>query len=143
MNNAEVKVAVAGRHSMTRYSRADLAEFHNILLEKIRKCEIGLEDVRDCVKNNSGNGTDDTSPTFKVLEEGNRTGSKESNSKLVEILARKLVSLKVALLRIQDETYGQCHCPLCEGKLIDPNRLRAVPQATNCFESEKFIQKRL
>jgi hypothetical protein len=61
----------------TRYSDADLAEFKEIILNKITKAQLDL----DGCMNDLNNGTDDT-PTFKAFEEGSESMSKEANSQL-------------------------------------------------------------
>ena len=53
-----------------RYSDAELEEFKALILEKIAKAERDLEIIRGTYLNHAGNGTEDTSPTFKPFEEG-------------------------------------------------------------------------
>jgi hypothetical protein len=53
----------------TRYSDADLAEFKEIILNKITKAQLDLDLIKSAYMNDL-NGTDDTSPTFKAFEEG-------------------------------------------------------------------------
>ena len=63
--------------NIVRYSDSDLLEFKEIILKKIKNAEEDLELLKSAYKNDSNNGTDDTSPTFKAFEEGSETMSKE------------------------------------------------------------------
>ena len=84
--------------------------------------------------NDSDNGTEDTSPTFKAFEEGSTTLSKEENIKLAERQAKFIRNLNNALIRIENKTYGICRKT---GKLISKERLRLVPHATLSIEAKK------
>jgi DnaK suppressor protein len=117
-----------------RYSDADLAEFKVIIQEKIRKAEEELESFRTSYKNDSNNGTDDTSPTFKAFEEGSETMSKEANVQLAIRQEKFIRDLKNALLRIENKTYGICRET---GKLIQKERLKLVPHATLSIEAKR------
>ena len=117
-----------------RYSDADLAEFKVIIQEKIRKAEEELESFRTSYKNDSNNGTDDTSPTFKAFEEGSETMSKEANVQLAIRQEKFIRDLKNPLLRIENKTYGICRET---GKLIQKERLKLVPHATLSIEAKR------
>ena len=54
----------------TRYSDEELEEFKALILEKIELSKRDYEQMMDVLTNRSGNGVDDTMPTYKVLEEG-------------------------------------------------------------------------
>ena len=85
--------------------------------------------------NDSNNGTDDTSPTFKALEEGSETMSKEANTQLAIRQEKCIRDLKNALIRIENKTYGVCRVT---GKLISPERLKLVPHATLSIEAKNM-----
>ena len=116
-----------------RYSDTDLAEFRTIIEEKLKQAEKDLAHLRDAYKNDSDNGTDDTSPTFKSFEEGSTTMSKEANVQLALRQEKFIRDLKNALLRIENKTYGVCRET---GKLIDKERLKLVPHATLSIEAK-------
>ena len=78
-------------------------------------------------------GTDDTSPTFKILEEGYQVMSKEENSRLASRQQKFINNLENALLRIENKTYGICRVT---GKLISKERLKSVPHATLSIEAK-------
>jgi len=119
----------------TRYSDKDLAEFKEIILNKIKNAEEDLALLKSSFKNDSNNGTDDTSPTFKAFEEGSETMSKEANVQLAIRQEKFIRDLKNALLRIENKTYGVCRVT---GKLIQKERLRLVPHATLSIEAKNM-----
>jgi len=110
-----------------RYSDQDLAEFKSIIEEKIKQAKEDLVLIESTFKNDSNNGTDDTSPTFKAFEEGSETMSKEANVQLAIRQEKFIRDLKNALLRIENKTYGVCRVT---GILIQKERLKLVPHAT-------------
>lgn len=118
-----------------RYSDADLAEFKELILAKIEKAKADLDLIKSAYMNNSNNGTDDTSPTFKAFEEGSETMSKEANSQLAIRQEKFIRDLKNALIRIENKTYGVCKVT---GKLISKERLRVVPHATMSIEAKNL-----
>ena len=118
----------------TTYSADELEEFQKIILAKIVSAEDDLKVLRAATANDSDNGTEDTSPTFKQFEEGSTTLSKEENIKLAERQAKFILHLNNALLRIKNKTYGICRVT---GKLIAKERLNLVPHATLSIEAKK------
>ena len=118
----------------TAYSKQELEEFKQIILAKIKSAEEDLKILRAATSNDSDNGTEDTSPTFKQFEEGSSTLSKEENIKLAERQAKFILHLNNALLRIKNKSYGVCRVT---GKLISKERLRLVPHATLSIAAKK------
>jgi RNA polymerase-binding transcription factor DksA len=116
-----------------RYSDADLAEFKELIINKIHKAQTDLELIKSAYMNDLNNGTDDTSPTFKAFEEGSETMSKEANSQLAIRQEKFIRDLKNALFRVENKTYGVCKV---SGKLISKERLMIVPHATMSMESK-------
>ncbi len=116
------------------YSDTELAEFKSIIEEKLAKANKDFAVLREMLSLSTGNDVNDTSPTFKVLEEGASTLSKEELSKLAERQQKFIKSLEAALVRIENKTYGICRET---GKLIPAERLRIVPHATLCVEVKK------
>lgn len=122
----------------TRYTDEELEEFRQIILEKLALAKRDYDQMMDSLTNRDSNDVDDTSPTYKALEEGSETQSKED---LMEFAARQqkfIQGLKAALVRIENKTYG---IDRITGKLIPKERLRAVPHATLSVES-KMQQKK-
>lgn len=117
-----------------RYSDQDLGEFKLIIEEKISHAEEDLALIESAFKNDSNNGTEDTSPTFKAFEEGSETMSKEANVQLAIRQEKFIRDLKNALLRIENKSYGVCRVT---GDLIQKERLKLVPHATLSIEAKR------
>ncbi len=111
----------------TRYSDEELNEFRQIILQKLDKAKQDYELLKSSITMSDNNDTQDTSPTFKVLEEGAATLSKEEAGKLAQRQQKFIQHLQAALIRIENKTYGICRE---SGMLIPKERLRAVPHAT-------------
>lgn len=118
-----------------RYSDKDLAEFKELIQEKIEKAQHDLELIKSAYMNDHNNGTDDTSPTFKAFDEGSAVMSKESNSQLAIRQEKFIRDLKNALIRIENKTYGICRVTK---KLINKERLKLVPHATLSIEAKNM-----
>lgn len=118
----------------TRYSNEELQEFKELILAKLEKAKDDYELLKKVLDNSDGNDTQDTSPTFKVLEEGATVLSKEEAGRLAQRQFKFIQHLKAALVRIENKTYGICRET---GKLISKERLRAVPHATLSIEAKK------
>lgn len=123
--------------NIVRYSDNDLLEFKEIILKKIKNAEEDLELLKSAYKNDSNNGTDDTSPTFKAFEEGSETMSKEVNVQFAIRQEKFIRDLYHALQRIENKTYGVCRVT---GKLISKERLKLVPHATLSIEAKNMQQ---
>ena len=91
-----------------RYNDTDLEEFKKLILEKIENAQRQLQLIESAFKNDSDNGTNDTSPTFKAFDEGSHVMSKEANSQLAIRQEKFIRDLKNALIRIENKTYGVC-----------------------------------
>ena len=120
----------------TRYSDAELEEFRAIINEKLELAQRDYEQLKLSLMGLDGNDTDDTSPTYKVLEEGANTLSKEETTRLAQL--KFIQGLQAALVRIENKTYGICRET---GKLIPAERLRAVPHATLSIEAKNSGKK--
>ncbi len=121
----------------TRYSDEELEEFRQLIMEKLERAEREYGNLCNSLRNTDGNGTADTSPTFKALEDGAYTLGKEESARLAERQRVFINHLRAALVRIENKTYGVCRAT---GKLIPKERLRAVPHATLSIEGKE--QKR-
>ena len=119
---------------ITRYSDAELAEFKSLILEKLEVARHDYEQLRASITRSADNDTEDTSPTFKVLEEGAATLSKEEVSRLTAHQLKFIRNLEMALVRVENKTYGICKTT---GKLIPKERLLRVPHATECIEAKE------
>ena len=120
-----------------RYSDAELQEFKELINQKLEKAKKDYELLKDAITHGESNDTEDTSPTFKVLEEGAATLSKEEAGKLAQRQQKFIQHLQAALVRIENRTYGVCRVT---GKLIKKERLRAVPHATLSIDAKQQQQ---
>lgn len=120
-----------------RYTDEELAEFKDIIMKKLDKAKHDYEMLKAAINHSDGNDTDDTSPTFKVLEEGASVYSKEQAGRLAQRQEKFIKHLETALIRIENKTYGICRET---GRLISKERLRAVPHATLSIDA-KMNQK--
>jgi RNA polymerase-binding transcription factor DksA len=118
-----------------KYSDKEHEEFREIIQAKIAHAQEDLDFLRGAYKNDSNNGTEDTSPTFKAFEEGSETMSKEANVKLAIRQEKFIRDLNNAIMRIENKTYGICRVT---GKLIQKERLKLVPHATLSIEAKKM-----
>ena len=122
-----------------RYTDEELEEFRQIINEKLALAKRDYDEMMRVLTNQDSNDVDDTSPTYKALEEGSATQTKEE---LITMAARQqkfIQGLKAALVRIENKTYG---IDRITGKLIPKERLRAVPHATLSVESKMSQSKR-
>lgn len=117
----------------TRYSDEELAEFKELILEKLDKAKRDYDLLKSAINYSESNDTQDTSPTFKTLEEGAATLSKEESGRLAQRQSKFIQHLEAALIRIENKSYGICRET---GKLIPKERLRAVPHATLSIEAK-------
>jgi RNA polymerase-binding transcription factor DksA len=115
-----------------RYSDEELDEFKVLIQNKIEEAKKDLETLKESLSNKD-NGTDDTSPTFKLIEDGSDVLSKEETAQLAARQQKFINSLEAALVRIANKTYGICRQT---GKLIPKERLRVVPHATLSIEAK-------
>ncbi|WP_256012841.1 TraR/DksA family transcriptional regulator [Desertivirga xinjiangensis] len=117
----------------TRYSDAELQEFKDLILEKIRIAKEELASLTQSLSNPNLNGTDDTAGTYKTLEDGSATLEKEQINQLAARQKKFIENLEAALVRIENKTYGVCRET---GKLIPKERLRIVPHTTLSMEAK-------
>ena len=117
-----------------RYSDAELAEFKELILKKLQQARSDYESLCATITHTDDNDTEDTSPTFKVLEEGATTLSKEESARLASHQLKFIKNLEMALVRIENKTYGICKTT---GQLIPKERLLRVPHATECIEAKE------
>ncbi len=121
------------KDNRNRYSDKELGEFKAIINEKIAEAEKDYDLLKNTLAHKDEHGTDDTSPTFKVLEDGSDAMSREEIAQLASRQEKHIQNLKNALIRIENKTYGICRVT---GLLIPKERLRSVPHATLSIEAK-------
>jgi RNA polymerase-binding transcription factor DksA len=122
----------------TRYTDEELAEFQAIINEKLRITREDYAATMRVLTNQDSNDVDDTSPTYKALEEGSFTQTKEELVQMAQRQQKFIQGLEAALVRIQNKTYG---IDRITGELIPKERLRAVPHATLSVASKMQRKK--
>ena len=120
--------------SKLRYSDDELTEFRTLINKKLDEARKDYDLLKQTLANNDNNGTDDTSPSFKMIEDGSETLSREETSQLAGRQEKFIKHLEDALLRIRNKTYGLCRVT---GRLISKERLRLVPHATLSIEAKQ------
>jgi RNA polymerase-binding transcription factor DksA len=121
------KPFVNTKDNRSRYTDKELQEFKELILVKLKEAQTDYDLLKQTLSNEDDHGTDDTSPTFKLLEDGSDVMSKEETAQLAQRQEKYIINLKNALVRIENKSYGICRVT---GKLIPKERLRSVPHAT-------------
>lgn len=117
----------------TRYSDSDLKEFEELIHKKLEQARSDFDQLQRSLSYEDDNRTEDTAPTFKMMEDGSDTMSREETAQLAARQRKFIMNLENALLRIKNKTYGICRV---SGKLIARERLRLVPHATMSIEAK-------
>jgi RNA polymerase-binding transcription factor DksA len=120
--------------SKERYSDSELEEFRQIINAKLDEARKDYDLLKQTLANTDNNGTEDTSPSFKMIEDGSETLSREETAQLAARQEKFIKHLEDALLRIRNKTYGICRVT---GRLISKERLRLVPHATLSIEAKQ------
>jgi RNA polymerase-binding transcription factor len=123
----------AKKNDKTRYSDTELQEFKDLILGKLKDANKELVNLQAVLNSSNEHGTDDTASTFKVLEDGSDTLAKEEAGQLAARQKKFIEQLENALIRIENKTYGICRVT---GKLIQKERLLAVPHTTQSIEAK-------
>ena len=123
----------------TRYTDEELEEFRQIINEKLALAKRDYDQLMASLTNRDSNDVDDTSPTYKALEEGSEAQTKDDLMAFAARQQKFIQGLKSALIRIENKTYG---IDRITGKLIPAERLRAVPHATLSVESKQLEKKK-
>ena len=101
--------------------------------EKLAVARENYDELQRALSHSDDNTTDDTAPTFKMMEDGSETMSREETAQLAARQQKFIVNLENALLRIKNKTYGICRVT---SKLIKKERLMLVPHATLSIEAK-------
>jgi DnaK suppressor protein len=117
-----------------RYGDADLEEFRSIIERKLGEAREDLLILKGSLSHKDDHGTDDTGRSFNMMEDGAETLMREENAQLASRTEKFITNLELALVRINNKTYGVCRKT---GKLISKARLKLVPHATLSIEAKK------
>ena len=116
-----------------RFSDKDLAMFEKLIIKKMEESKVNLDELRRSLSHEDDNSTEDTAPTFKMMEDGSETLTREETAHQASRLEKFINHLNDALHRIHNKTYGICRVT---GKLIKKERLKLVPHATLSIEAK-------
>ena len=116
-----------------RYTDEDLAEFKALIEAKLEEAKVDLKLLQDSLSHKGDHGTDDTSRSFTMMEDGSETLMREEMAQLSARQEKFVKNLENALRRIENKSYGVCRVT---GKLIQKARLRLVPHATLSIEAK-------
>ncbi len=123
----------------SRYSDEDLAEFRELIDKKLREAREDLHQLKQSLSYADDNSTNDTASSFKMMEDGSETMSREETAQLASRQEKFISHLENAMVRIENKTYGICRAT---GKLIRKERLRLVPHATLSIEAKQQQDRR-
>lgn len=123
----------ANSGNIKRFSDKDLKMFEDLINGKLEEAKEDLDLLRKSLSHEDDNSTDDTSPTFKMMEDGSDTLTREETAQLAARQEKFIKHLEDALVRIKNKTYGICRMT---GKLIRKERLKLVPHATLSIEAK-------
>ena len=116
-----------------RYTDEDLAEFKALIDAKLAEAKIDLKLLQDSLSHKGDHGTDDTSRSFNMMEDGSETLMREEMAQLSARQEKFVKNLENTLRRIENKSFGVCRVT---GKLIQKARLRLVPHATLSIEAK-------
>ena len=117
-----------------RYNDEELEVFRGIINDRLKIAKSDYDETMKVLMNKNTNDIDDTSPTYKALEEGSTNQSKEELVQMAQRQQKFIQALQAALLRIDNKTYG---IDRITGELIPKERLRIVPHATLSVASKE------
>ena len=114
------------------YGKQDLEHFKKIIMEKKKEILEELETLRDTMMDSTtGEYANESSMYSTHMEQGTDAMEREKTFLLASREGKFLNNLEDALVRIDKGEYGRC--TVC-GKLIEKERLEAVPHAQQCLE---------
>ncbi|TAK66211.1 MAG: conjugal transfer protein TraR [Bacteroidetes bacterium] len=113
------------------YSKKDLEYFRDIILEKKKEILEELETLRDTMMDSTTGEYTNENPTYSThMEQGTDTMEREKTFLFASRESKFFNYLEDALKRIDAGEYGRCQT--C-GKLIEKERLEAVPHSQQCL----------
>jgi DnaK suppressor protein len=116
-----------------RYGDAELDAFRIIIEKKLKEAKEDLLVLKGSLSHKDDHGTNDTSRTFNMMEDGAETLMREENAQLAARTEKFITNLEHAINRINNKTYGICRKT---GKLINKDRLKLVPHTTLSIEAK-------
>ncbi len=123
----------------TSYTKGELEQFRKLILEKKKEIIEELETLRDSMMDaTTGEYASENSTYSTHMEQGTDAMEREKTFLFASREGKFLNHLEDALLRISKGEYGRCtEC----GKLIEKERLEAVPHAQQCLQCKMNLSK--
>ena len=121
------------KEEKTRYSDEELLEFDNLIQKKLSEARKEIDYIKESLSKRNDEGIDSTIGNSKLLEDGASTAERENLNQMAARLQRFIQQLEHAAIRIKNKTYGVC---IDTGKLIQKERLRAVPHTQHSIEAK-------
>jgi RNA polymerase-binding protein DksA len=119
-------------HNSKGYGKRDLEFFRGIINEKKKEIFEELATLRDTMMDTMTGEYTSENPTYSThMEQGTDTMEREKTFLFAAREGKFLQYLEDALKRIDAGVYGKCN--VC-GKLIEKERLEAVPHAQQCLD---------
>jgi len=130
---------MSARSRKSSYSKQDLEHFRGIILEKKKEILEELETLRDSMMDAATGEYASESSTYSThMEQGTDAMEREKTFLFASREGKFLNYLEDALQRIDKGEYGTCsEC----GKLIEKERLEAVPHARQCLQCKMNLSK--
>lgn len=121
------------------YNKQELEYFKKIILDKKKEILEELETLRDTMMDSTtGEYASENSTYSTHMEQGTDAMEREKTFLFASREGKFLNHLEDALSRIGKGTYGRCsEC----GKLIEKERLEAVPHAQQCLQCKLRLSK--
>lgn len=123
---------------MLRYTDSELNEFRDLIQKKLDLAKRELSYLQGLITRKDDMGGDESENRYMTMEDGSISMEREQLSQMASRQITYIDHLEKALIRIENKTYGICRVT---GKLIDKNRLRAVPHATLSLEAKLGLVK--
>ena len=121
-----------------RYSDADLAEFRELVQNKLSAAKQELTYLNGLITRKDSMSGEDSDSRYMTMEDGSLSMEREQLSQMASRQIDFIEKLEKALMRIENKTYGICRVT---GRLIDKARLRAVPHATLSMEAKMGMNR--
>ncbi len=124
-------VAVKAAPVQKGYGKKDLEYFRDIINEKKKEILEELEVLRDTMMDSTTGEYTNENPTYSThMEQGTDTMEREKTFMFASRESKFFNYLEDALKRIETGDYGRC---ITCGKLIEKERLEAVPHSQQCL----------
>jgi len=134
----DAKDVIAPMTPTQRYSDAELAEFRELVQNKLNAAKQELSYLNGLITRKDSMSGGDSDNRYMTMEDGSLSMEREQLSQMASRQIDFIEKLEKAMMRIQNKTYGICRVT---GKLIDRARLRAVPHATLSMEAKTNMNK--